>query len=283
MSGAAPRGAVATEESAGAIRPCTSPTEVAQAAWRASGTATAGAVRAGRKTTGKSAESETAASLWSGRILATSPGSKEPRTCRADAAPHDGRRPGRGQEGAGCQRRFPVINSTQYGLFFRTGRPRRRGRGSSESPAPLRGREANARPRHAGLPGPAGRHRAAGPGRARAGPDRNGAGRLGAEAGGHRRRRAIPADVRQLDDPGRDSRPISPPTTPSSAPASAAGVTAMQTYADDFTALVSTESVNARTNTLTRATDTDVPIYWVKNRQLSLRAARCDRRLRGPL
>ena len=44
-------------------------------AWRASGTATAGAVRAGRKTTGKSGESETAASLWSGRILATSPGS----------------------------------------------------------------------------------------------------------------------------------------------------------------------------------------------------------------
>ena len=44
----------------------------------------------------------------------------------------------------------------------------------------------------------------------------------------------------------------------------AAGVTAMQTYADDFTALVSTESVNARTNTLTRATDTDVPIYWVR-------------------
>ena len=44
----------------------------------------------------------------------------------------------------------------------------------------------------------------------------------------------------------------------------AAGVTAMQTYANDFTALVSTASVNARTNTLTRATDTDVPIYWVR-------------------
>ena len=43
----------------------------------------------------------------------------------------------------------------------------------------------------------------------------------------------------------------------------AAGLTAMQTYANDFTALVSTETVNARTNTLTRATDTDVPIYWV--------------------
>ena len=35
-------------------------------------------------------------------------GKQQPRTCRTDAAPHDGRRPGRGQEGAGCQRRFPV-------------------------------------------------------------------------------------------------------------------------------------------------------------------------------
>ena len=41
-------------------------------------------------------------------------------------------------------------------------------------------------------------------------------------------------------------------------------MTAIRTYADDFTALVSTESVNARANTLTRATDTDVPIYWVQ-------------------
>ena len=45
----------------------------------------------------------------------------------------------------------------------------------------------------------------------------------------------------------------------------AAGLTAIQTYANDFTALVSTESVNARTNTLTRATDTDAPIYWVSS------------------
>ena len=45
----------------------------------------------------------------------------------------------------------------------------------------------------------------------------------------------------------------------------AAGVTAIQTYANDFTALASTESVNARANTLTRATDTDVPIYWVRS------------------
>ena len=38
-------------------------------------------------------------------------GKQQPRTCRTDAAPHDGRRPGRGQEGAGCQRRFPVITA----------------------------------------------------------------------------------------------------------------------------------------------------------------------------
>ena len=38
-------------------------------------------------------------------------GKQQPRTCRADAAPHDGRRPGRGQEGAGCQRRFPGITA----------------------------------------------------------------------------------------------------------------------------------------------------------------------------
>ena len=45
----------------------------------------------------------------------------------------------------------------------------------------------------------------------------------------------------------------------------AAGVTAIQAYANDFTALVSTETVNARENTLTRDTDTDAPIYWVKS------------------
>ena len=44
-----------------------------------------------------------------------------------------------------------------------------------------------------------------------------------------------------------------------------AGLTAIQTYADGFTALVSTATVNARTNTLTRATDTDAPIYWVRS------------------
>ena len=45
----------------------------------------------------------------------------------------------------------------------------------------------------------------------------------------------------------------------------AAGLTALQTYAADFTALVSTESVNARANTLTWATDTDAPVYWVRS------------------
>ena len=49
----------------------------------------------------------------------------------------------------------------------------------------------------------------------------------------------------------------------------AAGVTAIQTYANDFTALVSTETVNARTNTLTRDTDTDAPIYWVRSGTVS--------------
>ena len=49
----------------------------------------------------------------------------------------------------------------------------------------------------------------------------------------------------------------------------AAGVTAMQTYANDFTALVSTASVNARANTLTRATDTDAPIYRARSGTVS--------------
>ena len=44
-----------------------------------------------------------------------------------------------------------------------------------------------------------------------------------------------------------------------------AGVTALRSYADDFRALVSTQAVNVRTNTMTRATDTGVPIYWVRS------------------
>ena len=45
--------------------------------------------------------------------------------------------------------------------------------------------------------------------------------------------------------------------------AAAVGHTAIRNYAADFTAWVSTETVNVRTNTETRSTDTDVPIYWV--------------------
>ena len=47
--------------------------------------------------------------------------------------------------------------------------------------------------------------------------------------------------------------------------ARAGDVTALSSYATDFNALVSTDSVNARENTFTRATDTDVPIYWVRS------------------
>ena len=59
-------------------------------------------------------------------------GKKEPRTCRADAAPHDRCRPGRGQEGEGCQRRFPVITarsmecSSEPGVIVARTKPRSR-------------------------------------------------------------------------------------------------------------------------------------------------------------
>ena len=49
--------------------------------------------------------------------------------------------------------------------------------------------------------------------------------------------------------------------------AAAAGHTAIRSYSSDFTAWVSTETVNVRTNTETRSTDTDVPIYWVHTTQ----------------
>ena len=39
----------------------------------------------------------------------------------------------------------------------------------------------------------------------------------------------------------------------------------ISSYARDFNALVSTESVNARENTLTRSADTEAPIYWVRS------------------
>ncbi|MDE2905659.1 MAG: cadherin-like beta sandwich domain-containing protein [Acidobacteriota bacterium] len=43
----------------------------------------------------------------------------------------------------------------------------------------------------------------------------------------------------------------------------AAGHPDIRPYADGFAALGSTEGVNARANTLTRASDTDAPVYWV--------------------
>ena len=43
---------------------------------------------------------------------------------------------------------------------------------------------------------------------------------------------------------------------------SAAGISS---YARDFNALVSTSSVNARENTLTRGADPEAPIYWVRS------------------
>ena len=90
---------------------------------------------------------------------------------------------------------------------------RRRGRGSSGSPAPLRGWEANARPRPAGLPGPAGRCRAAGPGRARAGPDR------GLERPPSPPARALSSGIARLEST-RSSAPrdaAAPPSSPKTA------------------------------------------------------------------
>ena len=45
--------------------------------------------------------------------------------------------------------------------------------------------------------------------------------------------------------------------------AAAAGHADIRDYSAGFTAIGSTATVNARTNTLTRSTDTDAPIYWV--------------------
>ena len=45
--------------------------------------------------------------------------------------------------------------------------------------------------------------------------------------------------------------------------AAAAGHPDIRPYADGFTVVGSTSAVNARANTLTRATDADAPIYWV--------------------
>ena len=190
-------------------------------------------------------------------------GKQQPRTCRADAAPHDGRRPGRGQEGAGCQRRFPVITARSMEC-------------SSEPGVIVAGAGALPRARRRCEAG----KRTHGPG-TRACLALLAATALLALAAPAQAQTEVPADwalkpadlgageqfrLMFVSSTGRDalSTDIADYNTFVSTRA-AAGVTAIQTYADDFTALVSTESVNARTNTLTRATDTDVPIYWVKS------------------
>ena len=53
----------------------------------------------------------------------------------------------------------------------------------------------------------------------------------------------------------------------------AMGVAPIQAYSSNFRALVSTQAVNARVNTQTRATDTDVPIYWVRTTSAGVRVA----------
>ena len=51
------------------------------------------------------------------------------------------------------------------------------------------------------------------------------------------------------------------------------GAPAIEAYSSNFRALVSTQTVNARVNTQTRATDTDVPIYWVRTTTAGVRAS----------
>ena len=191
-------------------------------------------------------------------------GKQQPRTCRADAAPHDGRRPGRGQEGAGCQRRFPVITARSMDC-------------SSEPGVIVAGAGALPRARRRCEAG----KRTHGPGTRACLALLAATALLALAAPAQAQTEMVPADwaLKPADlgageqfrlifvsSTGRDalSTDIADYNTFVSTRA-AAGVTAIQTYADDFKALVSTESVNARTNTLTRATDTDVPIYWVKS------------------
>ena len=191
-------------------------------------------------------------------------GKKEPRTCRADAAPHDGRRPGRGQEGAGCQRRFPVITVRNMECASEPGVI---AAGAGALPRARRRCEAGKRTH--------------GPGTRACLALLAATALLALAAPAQAQTEMVPADwalkpadigageqfrLMFVSSTGRDalSTDIADYNTFVSTRA-AAGVTAIQTYADDFTALVSTESVNARTNTLTRATDTDVPIYWVRS------------------
>ena len=190
-------------------------------------------------------------------------GSKEPRTCRADAAPHDGRRPGRGQEGAGCQRRFPVTTARSMDC---SSEPGVLAAGAGALPRARRRCEAGKRTH--------------GPGTRACLALLAATALLALAAPAQAQTEMVPADwaLKPADiAAGEQFRLMFVSSTTRDATSTdiaayntfvstrvAAGVTAMQTYADDFTALVSTESVNARTNTLTRATDTDVPIYWVR-------------------
>ena len=195
-------------------------------------------------------------------------GKQQPRTCRADAAPHDGRRPGRGQEGAGCQRRFPVITARSMDC-------------SSEPGVIVAGAGALPRARRRCEAG----KRTHGPGTRACLALLAATALLALAAPAQAQTEMVPADwaLKPADlgageqfrlifvsSTGRDalSTDIADYNTFVSTRA-AAGVTAMQTYANDFTALVSTASVNARTNTLTRATDTDAPIYRARSGTVS--------------
>ena len=191
-------------------------------------------------------------------------GKQQPRTCRADAAPHDGRRPGRGQEGAGCQRRFPVITARSMDCASEPGVI---AAGAGALPRARRRCEAGKRTH--------------GPGTRACLALLAATALLALAAPAQAQTEMVPADwaLKPADlGAGEQFRLIFVSSTGRDALSTdiadyntfvrtraAAGVTAIQTYANDFTALASTESVNARANTLTRATDTDVPIYWVKS------------------
>ena len=195
-------------------------------------------------------------------------GKQQPRTCRADAAPHDGRRPGRGQEGAGCQRRFPVITARSMDC-------------SSEPGVIVAGAGALPRARRRCEAG----KRTHGPGTRACLALLAATALLALAAPAQAQTEMVPADwaLKPADiAAGEQFRLMFVSSTTRDATSTdiadyntfvstraAAGVTAMQTYADDFTALVSTESVNARTNTLTRATDTDAPIYRARSGTVS--------------
>ena len=193
---------------------------------------------------------------------------QQPRTCRADAAPHDGRRPGRGQEGAGCQRRFPVITARSMEC-------------ASEPGVIVAGAGALPRARRRCEAG----KRTHGPGTRACLALLAATALLALAAPAQAQTEMVPADwaLKPADlGAGEQFRLMFVSSTTRDATSTdiadyntfvrtraAAGVTAIQTYANDFTALVSTESVNARTNTLTRATDTDVPIYRARSGTVS--------------